>query len=72
MSQTPESHPTVAHATSLLDKDIYTPEEASKLLMMDIDVLYQAAHRGHLKANRIGHDIVSIQRADLLEWLQNR
>lgn len=57
---------------SMLEKDTYHPEELAKLLGMDIDVIYQAAHRGNLKALKIGHDIVAFNRADVVEWLNNR
>lgn len=57
---------------SLLEKNIYHPEELAELLGMDIDVIYQAAHRGNLKALKIGHDIISFTRADVVVWLTNR
>lgn len=56
----------------LLDRDQYTPDEAAHLLGIDNDVIHQAVHRGRLKATMIGNDIVSIDRGDLVGWLDNR
>lgn len=58
--------------SELLLKDQYTPDEAAYLLGMDNDVIHQAAHRGRLKARMIGEDIVSIDRGDLVAWLETR
>ena len=67
--ETSSSKPTYAE---LLAHDRYTPEEAAYLLGMDVDVIRQAAHRHHLKATFIGNDIVSIDRGDLVRWLETR
>jgi excisionase family DNA binding protein len=56
----------------MLERDHYTPNEAATLLGMDDDVIHQAVHRGTLKAKKVGQDIVSIDRGDLVEWLENR
>lgn len=72
MTQAPGSQPESAHYRSLLEKEIYTPDEAAELLGMDVDVIYQAAHRGTLNVFRVGHDIVSIDRGDLVAWLESR
>lgn len=56
----------------LLNRDQYTPDEAAYLLGMDNDVIYQAVYRGRLKAVMIGEDIVSIDRGDLVRWLETR
>jgi len=56
----------------LLNRDQYTPDEAAYLLGIDNDVIHQAVHRGTLKAVVIGNDIVSIDRGDLVQWLESR
>jgi len=72
MSQpTDPSTPRQSYA-ELLRHDRYTPEEAAYLLGMDVEVIQQAAHRGTLKASFIGRDIVSIDRGDLVHWLETR
>lgn len=56
----------------LLHREQYTPEEAAYLLDMDVNVIYQAAHRHDLPAEFVGNDITFIRRADLVRWLENR
>ena len=56
----------------LMQHDSYTPEEAAYLLGMDVEVIRQAAHRHTLKASFVGRDIVSIDRGDLVHWLETR
>lgn len=56
----------------ILHKDQYTPDEAAYLLGIDDDVINQAVHRGDLHALVIGHDIISIERGDLVRWLERR
>jgi excisionase family DNA binding protein len=58
--------------SELLHHDQYTPQEAAFLLGVDVDVIYQAAHRGNLKAVIAGHDVLYIFRHDLIEWLDSR
>jgi len=53
----------------LLHQDNYAPEEAASLLGMDVQRLYAAAFRGDLKARIVGRDVVSVSRADLIDWL---
>ena len=72
MTDVPGSQPESTHYRNLLEKEVYTPEEAAELLGMDDDVIYQAAHRGNLEVFKIGHDIVSIKRGDLVAWLESR
>ncbi len=72
MNQPQNSSMPPSHISTLLGQDHYTPEEAAELLGMDIDVIYQAAHRGHLPALKVGNDIISIKRADLVGWLESR
>jgi hypothetical protein len=54
----------------LLHQEVYAPEEAASLLDMDVQRLYAAAFRGELKARIVGRDVVSIRRADLIDWLR--
>jgi hypothetical protein len=53
----------------LMWQDRYTPAEAAELLQIGIDVLRHAAFTGELSAQIIEHDIISLQRADILAWL---
>lgn len=57
---------------TLFHKEIYTPEQAAQLASCSIDRIYEAAHAGRLKALVIGHDVVSIKRADLVAWMTER
>jgi hypothetical protein len=45
------------------------PAEAAELLQIGIDVLRHAAFTGELSAQIFEHDIISLQRADILAWL---
>jgi aryl carrier-like protein len=56
----------------LLLQDRYTPEEVSELLGIGLDVIRHAAFAGTLRADIEGHDIISLQRDDVLAWLQTR
>ncbi len=56
----------------LLQQDRYTPEEVSQLLGIGLDVIRHAAFAGTLRAEIEGHDIISLQRDDVLAWLQTR
>ena len=61
------------HSTyELLQQDRYTPEEVSELLGIGLDVIRHAAFSGTLPAEIEGHDIISLQRDDVLTWLQTR
>ena len=59
-------------AYELLQQDRYTPEEVSELLGIGVDVVRHAAFAGTLRADIEGHDIISLQRDDVLAWLQTR
>jgi aryl carrier-like protein len=63
------THHTIAE---LLRQDRYTPEEVSELLGIGLDVIRHAAFAGTLRAEIEGHDIISLQRDDVLAWLQTR
>ena len=65
----------------LLREDRYTPKEAAELLWPGgaeqlleggLGVVRHAAFAGELRAQIVGHDIVSIRRDDLLAWLEAR
>ena len=58
--------------SELLLQDRYTPEEVSELLGIGLDVIRHAAFAGTLRANIEGHDIISLERDDVLAWLQTR
>jgi len=53
----------------VLWQDRFTPAEAAELLQIGIDVLRHAAFTGELSAQIIEHDIISLQRADILAWV---
>lgn len=72
MDQFKDPAETPSRYDELLNRDQYTPDEAAYLLGMDNDVIHQAVHRGRLKATMIGEDIVSIDRGDLVQWLETR
>jgi hypothetical protein len=72
-SDTPESgKPEVSRIESLLKQDSYTPEQVAEILEMRLRSIHSAVFGGHLKAHVVNHDIVSIDRSDLIEWLRNR
>lgn len=56
----------------LLRQESYTPQELADLLEMTLYVIQSAVWNGQLKANVVGHDIVSIRREDVLQWLASR
>ena len=54
----------------LLQQDRYTPEEVAEVLWVSINVVRHAVFTGELPAQIIEHDITSIQRDDVLAWLE--
>ena len=50
----------------------YTLEEVAELLGIGPDVIRHAAFAGTLRADIKGHHIISLQRDDVLAWLQTR
>lgn len=62
----------VGRFESLLKKDTYTPQEAAEVLQMRERTILSAAYGGELKARIINHDVVSINRGDLIAWLRSR
>ena len=65
-------HRTHQSIYELLQQDRYTPEEVSELLGIGVDVIRHAAFAGTLLADIEGHDIISLQRDDVLAWFQTR
>lgn len=55
--------------SELLQQDRYTPEELATLLDMNVNVIRDACFEGRMKCRIVNHDIISITRADALEWL---
>lgn len=56
----------------ILRQSEYTPHELGELLEMSLYVIQSAVWNGQLKATVVGHDIVSIRRADVIQWLESR
>ncbi len=56
----------------LMMQDHFTPEELATLLETDVNLIREDVHSGLLKAQIIDHHIVSISRADALNWLNAR
>ena len=54
----------------LLEQDQYTVEQLAKLLDMDHQLIERAVFNGELKAQIVEHHIVSISRADVIDWLR--
>jgi hypothetical protein len=57
-------------AFRLLHQDRYVPAAAAYLLGIPVETIYQAAFAKHLKAEIVGHDVVSVSRDALLTWLK--
>ena len=55
-------------ADELQHKDVFTVEEASDVLFLGVDVVRHAVVTGELPAQIVGHDILAIQREDMLTW----
>ena len=58
-------------AFRLLHKERFHPEEAAYLLGVAVETIYQAAFTKQLKAEIVGHDVVSVSRDALLTWLKH-
>jgi excisionase family DNA binding protein len=54
----------------LLLQDRYTPEEVAELLEIGLETVRHAAFAGELRAQIVGHDIISIRREDVLAWVK--
>ena len=57
-------------AYELLQQERFTPEEVAELLGIGVHIIQHAAFSGELRAQIVGHDIISLQRDDVLAWLQ--
>lgn len=72
-TDSPESgKPELSQVESLLKQDTYSPEQVASIVDMPLRSIHSAVFRGHLKAKVVNHDIVSIERKDLIDWLRNR
>ena len=58
-------------AFRLLHQDRYAPDEAAYLLGIPVEAIFQAAFAKQLKAEIVGHDVVSVSRDALLTWLKH-
>lgn len=56
----------------LLQQERFTPEEVAELLGIGVHIIQHAAFSGELRAQIVGHDIISLQRDDVLTWLEAR
>lgn len=59
-------------AEELIRQEMLYPRELAQLLGTTEQHLFTEVWRGHLKAVRIGNDVVWFKRADVLEWLGAR
>lgn len=59
-----------AHVDLLQEE--YTPDEAARLIGTSLEVVMHAIWGGELKAERKGHNVICIQRADFADWLRRR
>jgi len=71
-SGTPRDEAEVNRIESLLKQETYSPQEAAEILGVRERTINSAVYGGELKAYVVNHDIVSIDRADLIAWLRNR
>lgn len=53
----------------LLKQEVYTPEEAARVLNVKEDLLLRNAFGGDLKATIVNGDVISFARTDLVQWL---
>jgi excisionase family DNA binding protein len=56
----------------LLQQERYTPDEVAELLGIGVHIIQHAAFSAELRAQIVGHDIISIRRDDVLAWLEAR
>ena len=59
-------------AYELLQQERFTPEEVAELLGIGVHIIQHAAFSGELRAQIVGHDIISLRRDDVLAWLEAR
>ena len=56
----------------LLHADEYTPEELSELTGIGAHVIRRAVFDGTLPARMVEHDIISIPRDAVIQWMKTR
>ena len=59
-------------AEKVIQQDSYTPEELAELLDLDEGLIKQEVHKGRLRGNKIGNDIVDVPRDAAIEWMNRR
>ena len=64
--------PTHESVYELLQQERYTAEEVAELLGIGLNVVRHATFTGELRAQIVGHDIISLCRDDVLAWLDER
>ncbi|MDF3016301.1 MAG: hypothetical protein K0R44_1526, partial [Thermomicrobiales bacterium] len=47
-------------------------DEVAELLGIGVHIIQHAAFSGELRAQIVGHDIISLRRDDVLAWLEAR
>jgi hypothetical protein len=52
----------------LLHHEHYTADEVSRLLGISVHIIQHAAFSGELRAQILGHHILSVQREDVVAW----
>jgi excisionase family DNA binding protein len=55
-----------------LRQAVYTVAEAADLLLLRPEVIRHAIYAGELPADRIGQNLMLIQRGDLIAWVERR
>jgi len=53
-------------------QDEYSPDELATLLGISREVILHEVSTGDLRAKRVGHHTVCIERTDVLDWLNRR
>lgn len=56
----------------LLKQEVYTPQEAARVLNLRENLILSSAYGGDLKATIINGDVISVTRTDLVAWLKWR
>jgi hypothetical protein len=54
----------------LLHHDHYTPQQLADLLEIGVHVIHHAAFTGALRAQIVGHEVISIRREDAVTWFE--
>jgi hypothetical protein len=68
--ETETRHP--KSSLELLHDDHYTADDVARLLGVGVSVVRHAAFTGELRARILGHHVLSLQRADVVAWFQER